>query len=215
MSKSDLTGAAALLAAPLLVLAGVALAPTVSDDAAVQVAALTDHRGAAIAGLTLQTIAISLLIGGVIWLAVTLASRTPRLALAGGVLAVVGSLIPLFENGVAATAPTLVAALDPARATTAIARIDSSAAVSALEPFSLLADLGLALLAIAAVKAGAPRWAAILVAVGAFGEGVGFGSGTRALILAAFAVLFAGFAGIVRALRAEPARGLAGEAAPA
>ena len=61
---------------------GVAILPTVSDDAPAQVAALTDQRGAMIAGMALQTIAIALLIGGVIWLASRLrralpASRSP------------------------------------------------------------------------------------------------------------------------------------------
>ena len=69
MSKPTLAGVSALLAAPLFVLVGVAVLPTVSDDAAAQVAALTDHRGAMIAGLTLQTVALALLIAGVVWLA--------------------------------------------------------------------------------------------------------------------------------------------------
>jgi hypothetical protein len=205
MSKSTLAGASALVAAPLVVLAGVALLPTLSDDAALQVAALTDHRSAMIGGLVLQTLAIALLIAGAIWLATTLGPRAPRLALAGGILAVAGSLIPLFENGIAAAAPALVTALDPAQATTAIDRIHSSAAVTALEPFSLLGDLGLALLGVAALRAGAPRWTAVVVAVGAFGEGAGFAGGARPLVLAGFAILFVGLAAVTRVLLLGPA----------
>lgn len=199
MSNSTRAGVTALLAAPLVVLMGIALLPTVSDDAGDQVSALTAHRGAAIAGLTLQTIAIAMLIGGAIWLARELAPHAPRLATAGGVLAVAGSLIPLYEDGVAATFPALTRVLDPAHATVAIHRIQTSAAISALGPVSLLGDLGLALLGVAAVRAGAPRRAAVLVTLGAFGEGAGFGSATRPLILAGFALLFLGLVDVVRA----------------
>ena len=215
MSKSTVTGVAALLAAPLTAFIGVAMLPTVSDDAAAQVAALTDHRSAMIAGLALQTIAIALLIGGVIWLAHTLAPRAPRLALAGGVLAVAGSLIPLWEDGVTATYPALVTALDPAHATAAIDHIHNSGAIAALEPLALLGDLGLALLGVAAVRIGAPRWTAVLVVLGAFGEGAGFGSGSRPLILAGFAILFLGLAAIARGLLATPAKRITHETVPA
>jgi hypothetical protein len=214
MPKPTLAGAAALLAAPIAVIAGVALMPTVSDDGAAQVTALSEHRDGMIAGLTLQTIAISLLIGGAIWLAHSLAGRAPRLALAGGILAVGGSLIPLFEDGVSAAAPALTATLDPAQAAAAFDHIRSGA-ITAIEPLSLVGDLGLALLGVAALKAGAPRWAAVFVALGAFGEGVGFGSETKPLVLIAFAVLFVGFAAVARTLLPRTRERLATEAVPA
>ena len=44
LSKSTFAGAAALLAAPIVVIAGTLAQPTLSGDAATQVAALTDHR---------------------------------------------------------------------------------------------------------------------------------------------------------------------------
>ena len=215
MSRPTFAGAAALLAAPLPVFVGIALLPTVSDEPARQVAALTDHRSAMIAGLVLQTLSIALLIGGTIWLATALARHAPRLALAGGILGVVGSLIPFYEDGIAAAAPAVVAALDPATAAAILERIHSSAAVSVLEPFSLLGDLGVTLLGIAAVKAGASRWAAVVVAVGAFGEGAGFAGGTRPLILAGFAILFVGLAMVTRTLLLQPAQRQAREAASA
>ena len=215
MSKTTLAGVSALLLAPLTVFVGVAILPTVSDDAPAQVAALSDHRDAMIAGMALQTIAIALLIGGVIWLALALAPRTPGLAIAGSVLAVAGSLIPLWQDGVTATYPALVSALDPAHATTAIDQIHNSGAISALEPLALVGDLGLALLGLAAVKNGAPRWVAVAVTIGAFSEGAGFGSATRPLILAGFTILFVGLAAATRTVLTSPAKRIAHEPIPA
>ena len=116
MHPKSIAGATALLAAPILVIAGALAQPTLSGDAAKQVVALTSHRGAMIAGMTLSMIAAVLLIGGTVWLALTLAPCAPRLAMAGGVLGVLGSLIVLFENSVGAAAPAIVAGLDRAQA---------------------------------------------------------------------------------------------------
>ena len=198
-SKSTLAGAAALLAAPIVVIAGTLAQPTLSDDAATQVAALTVHRGPMIAGLTLRTTGLILLIAGTVWLALTIAPGAPRLAMAGGVLGVFGSLVVLFESGVSAAAPAIVDTLDRAQATAVLDRI-TTGAISALDPLSILGDIGIALLGIAAVKAGAPRWAAAAIVIGALGEGAGFATGTKALVIVSFAVLFAGLLQAVRSL---------------
>lgn len=196
----------ALVAAPLAALAAVLLAPTVSDDAGDRLAAFTDHRGAQIASMSLQVIAIVLLIAGIVWLAVTQRAHAPRLSLWGGVLGVAGSLVVLFEDGVAAAAPAIVQSLDPAHAQVVLEAIERSAAVKALEPFSLAGDVGLALLAFAAARAGAPRWVAAAVTLGAFGEGFGFATATRAVLIAGFALLFVGLAALVRSLRSPELR---------
>ena len=154
-SKSTFAGAAALLAAPIVVIAGTLAQPTLSDDAATQVAALTVHRGPMIAGLTLRTTGLILLIAGTVWLALTLAPRAPRLAMAGGVLGVLGSLVVLFESGVGATAPAIVDTLDRAQATAVLDRINTGA-ISALDPLAILGDIGIALLGIAVARASAP-----------------------------------------------------------
>jgi hypothetical protein len=172
---STSAGALALLAAPIAVIAGVLIQPTLSDDAPTQVTALTSHHQAMITGMTLSIIALVLLIAGTLWLALALAPRAPRLAIAGAVLGVFGALVVLFENSVTAAAP-----------------------------------------AIAALKAGAPRWAAAAIAVGALSEGAGFATSTKALVATSFAILFAGLLPAVRALRtatrphpaAEPASAL-------
>jgi hypothetical protein len=214
MSKRTLAGAVALLAAPIIVIAGTLAQPTLSDDAASQVAALTDHRGAMITSTALSTIAVVLLIGGLIWFALALAPRAPRLAMAGGVLGVFGSLVVLFENSVAAAFPAIVGGLDQAQATSVLDRIHSGA-ITALGPLSIIGAIGLALLGLAAVKAGAPRWAGAAIAVGALAEGAGFAAGTKALVIIAFAVLFLGLLQAVRTLAASPAPRLAAAGAKA
>jgi hypothetical protein len=213
-SKSTFAGAAALLAAPVIVIAGTLAQPTLSGAAATQVAALTVHRGPMIAGMTLRTTGLILLIAGAVWLALTIAPRTPRLAIAGGVLGVLGSLVVLFENGVGAAAPAIVDTLDPAQATAVLDRINTGA-ISALEPLSILGDIGIALLGVAVARAGAPRWAAVAIVIGALGEGAGFATGTKALVIISFALLFAGLLQAVRTLVTRAAPQAAAETAQA
>jgi hypothetical protein len=213
MSRSSRAGVASLLAAPIIAAVSVLVSPTLSDDAGKQLAALTDHRAAVIAGLTLNTIALALLIAGIVWLALVLARHAPTLASAGGILGVGGLLIVLFENGISAAAPSLSRGLDPAQATAALGRIHSSVAVSRIEPFSLLGDIGFVLLGIAVVKAGAPRWTAAAIAAGALGEGAGFATATKPLTVVAFAVLFLGLLAAVRTLLPRPGRQVTAEAA--
>ena len=213
-SKSTLAGAGALLGAPILVIAGTLAQPTLSDDAATQVAALTVHRGPMIAGLTLRTTGLILLIAGTVWLALRLAPRAPRLAMAGGVLGVLGSLVVLFESGVGAAAPAIAGTLDRAQATAVLDRINTGA-VSALDPVAILGDIGVALLGIAVVRAGAPRWAAAAIVIGALGEGAGFATSTKALVIISFALLFAGLLQAVRTLVTRAAPQAAAETAPA
>ena len=215
MSARTIAGAVALLAAPVVVIAGTLAQPTLSGDAASQVAALTAHRGAMIIGIALSSVAVVLLIAGIIWLALALAPRAPQLALVGGVLGVFGLLVVLFENSVAADFPAIVAGLDRIQATSVLDRIHSGAAITALEPLSIVGDVGLALLGIAAVKAGAPRWAGAAIVAGALAEGVGFATGSRALVITAFAVLFLGLLQAVRTLTASLGPRLAAAAAKA
>lgn len=210
-----LAGLVALLLAPVLAIAATLARPTLSDDAANQVAALTNHRGAMIAGLALSTIAVVLLTAGIVWLALMLAQRSPGLVIPGAVLGVFGSLAVAFLNGVGAAAPTIVHELDPARATATLHHIQSSAAVSGLEPLQLLGDIGVALLGIAAVKAGTARWAAAAIAIGALGEGAGFGAQTRTVVIVAFAILFVGLVQTARTLARAPRGRLAANAVAA
>jgi hypothetical protein len=200
MSRIDRAGAASLLAAPVVVAAGVLTDTTISDDAGKQVAALASHRDAMIGGAALQTIALVLLAAGLVWLAVTLAPRARNLAVSGGILGLVGSLVILFEDGVHAAVPSVVAALDPSQATSVVDRIQSSAVVSTIEPMSLLQAIGIALLAVAAVKAGIPRWAAVLFGAGGFVNTVGFAVASKPVVLAGFVLLVVGLAPVATRL---------------
>src|ERR1700687_5955791 len=103
MHKPTVAGATALVAAPAVALAGIAVTPTMSDHAADQVTALTVHHSGVIIGLTLQTLAVGLLIAGTVWLALVVSQRTPKLAVAGGTLGGGGFLVVLVENGAPAT----------------------------------------------------------------------------------------------------------------
>jgi hypothetical protein len=192
MFNRGLAGAGALLAGPLVVIAAVIALPTLSDKAATQVAAVDHHRNAMLAGMTLQTIAIALFIGGTVWLAMTLSRHAPRLAYVGGVLAVLGALIVLFVDSMHAGAIAAALGVDPAHATATVDRVLSSRTLTIFEPLQVLQDLGLVVLAVAAAKAGVPRWAAAAIAVGAVAEGAGFGAGSRPLVGAAFAVMLVG-----------------------
>ncbi len=215
MPKHTTAGSLALLAAPIIVIVATLTQPTLSDDAASQVAALADHRGAMITGMALSSIAVVLLIAGIIWFALALAPRAPRLAMAGGVLGVFGLLVVLFENGVAAAFPAIAGGLDRIQATFVLDRIHSGAAITALGPLSIIGDIGLAMLGLAAVKAGAPRWAGTAIAAGALAGGAGFATGSKALVIIAFAVLFLGLLQAVRTLAASPAPRLAAAGAKA
>ena len=212
--KSTNAGALALLAAPIVVIAAVLIQPTLSGDASTQVTALTSHHQAMIAGLTLSITALVLLIAGTLWLALALAPRAPRLALAGAVLGVLGALVVLFENSVDAAAPAIASGLGPAQATAILERVHSGA-IAAAEPLALLGGIGVALLGVAALKAGAPRWAAAAIAVGALGQVAGFATSTKALVIASFAILFAGLLPAIRALRTPSRPHPAAEPAPA
>jgi hypothetical protein len=212
--KSTNAGALALLAAPIVVIAAVLIQPTLSGDAAPQVTALTSHHQAMITSMALGLIAVVLLIAGIIWLALAVAPSAPRLAVAGGVLGVFGALVVLFENSVAAAAPAIAGGLGHAQATAMLERVHSGA-IAAAEPLALLGGIGIALLGIAALKAGVPRWAAAAIAVGALGQVAGFATSTKALVVTSFAILFAGLLPAVRTLRTPTRQHPAAEPVPA
>jgi hypothetical protein len=113
---------------------------------------------------------------------------------------VYGALAVLFENSVAAAAPAIASGLGHAQATAILARVHSGA-IAAAGPLALPGDIGIALPGIAALKAGAP------------GEGAGFATSTKALVIGSFAVLFTGLLPAVRTLTARPAAGPAQAAA--
>lgn len=215
MSKFSRAGAASLLAAPVVVIAAVLVQATLSDEAAEQVAAFGAHRSGMLVGATLQGISIVLLVAGVGWLATALAPRARTLAIVGGVLGILGSLPVVYDDGVHAAVAAVALGLEPQQAVTVAGHIVSSAGVKIVEPLSILGDVGLALLGAAAVRAGASRWAGIAIALGAFGEGAGFATGTKPLVVAAFALVLAGLVRVVLSLTREVSTRRAGGTEPA
>jgi hypothetical protein len=115
---------------------------------------------------------------------------------------VAGGLVILFEDGISATTPSIVAALDPARAVTALDHVHSSVAAG-LDPLALLFDVGVVLLGFAAARAvDVPRWFAPALLVMQVAQAVGFGSATKPLVAVSFAAMCALFALLVRSLSA-------------
>lgn len=210
---SHRAGATALLAAPLLALVINAMLPTLSDDAPAVIGSLHSHHGAMVLGLALEPLSIALMIAGVVWLAAVLRVRAPRLATAGGIIGVAGGLIVLFEDGVHAVAPAVVDTLGTGSATEVLDNIATSAAAR-VEPLALLLALGLTLLAVAAVTAGAPRWLAFAVGICAFGQGIGEATAVRVLLLVAFAGLLLSLAAMVRSLSSDPVTARPRQVAP-
>lgn len=199
MSKAARAGAAALIAGPVIGLIATIVLPTLSDDAGDVVTATASHHSAMIAGLTLQTLSIPVMIAGVVWLATALAPKAPRLAVAGGIVGVAGAFVILFEDGLTDAGPSIVGSLDSAHAAVALHQVSSSTA-AAIDPLALLFDLGVALLAFGAVKIGVQRWVAVALTVSAVAQGVGFGAGARPIIAVAFAGMAVFFIVIVRSL---------------
>lgn len=208
MSRLNPAGAAASVLGPLAALVSVLVAPTFSDEAANRAAALADHWGASVAAMVLQFAGIALFVGGIAALALALAPHAPRLALWGAIAGVAGSLVILFEQGVTVGGAVAAHGLGPARAAETLHRIDGSRAVGAVEPLSLLQAIGFTLLAVAAARAGAPRWASAALVVGAFANTAGFAAGARPLAAAGFVVLLVGLLPIVRLLAGRRAAGV-------
>lgn len=206
MSRLSLAGAAALIAGPVVAAVAALVVTTESDDPATRVAAYANHHGAMAAGLALEVVSIVLIVAGVAWLAAALVPRSRNFALTGGLVAVAGALAILFEDGLTAAQPSVVSALGQVQATTVVDQIHTSAAAG-IDPLATLLAVGTLLLAVAAAKAGAPRWAAAAFALGMIVNTIGFGSGSKLLVVAGFALFLVGATPIVRTvLGREPAR---------
>ncbi len=65
------------------------------------------------------------------------------------------------------------------------------------------------------MKAGAPRWAGAAIVIGALGEGAGFATGTKALVIISFVFLFVGLLQVVRTLASSSGSRVPAQRAPA
>ncbi|HEU5007464.1 MAG TPA: hypothetical protein VFT67_10845 [Jatrophihabitantaceae bacterium] len=197
MSAYSRAGATCLVLAPIAGLASVLIAKTVSGKASDLASAFVEHPNATHLGLAINSVAASLLVGGIVWFAWIAYGHSPRLAMTGGVLGVLGMLAVLFDDAVHVSGSLVVDGMTTDQATKALKPL-TSGGVFAVGPLSELGDLGLVLLAIAALRLGLPRWAAVVLCVGVIGEGIGFGAGSRYLVAVAFALTAIGAAMVVR-----------------
>jgi hypothetical protein len=206
MSTQSRAGATVLVLAPLFGLISVLVGAPVSGKAADLADRFVHHSAAAQAGLAINAIAATLLVGGIVWFGRATHERAPRLALTGAVLGVLGMLAVLFDDAVHVSGSLVVDGMSVDEATTALHPL-TSGGVFAVGPLSELGDIGLIVLAVAALRLGLPRWAAAVLCVGVVAEGVGFGAGSRYLVAAGFALTFVGLAMVVRTVFAGTASG--------
>lgn len=204
MSPLSRAGGACLLAAPLAGLASVLIQRTLSLKAVDLASAFTTHPTATHVGLAVNAIAAVLLAAGLVWLASTTYDRSPRLAATGGVLGVLGLFSIMVDDAVHVAGSLVVTGLTAAQATPLLDRLTSGGVVAA-GVLSELADVGVILLAVAALRVGVPRWGSATICLGVVAEGLGFAASSRYLVAAGFALAFIGYATVVRAALAEAA----------
>lgn len=208
MSPLSRAGGACLILGPIAGIASVLIEPTVSLQAPDLAAAYAAHPGATHLGLGVNAVAAVLTVAGLIWFAGSTRTRSPRLAVAGGVLGALGMFSVVFDDAVHLTGSLVTGGMAAAQATPLLERLTSGGIVAA-GILSELADLGMILLAIAALRIGVPKWASAVLCVGVIGQGAGFASGSRYLAAAGFAVALVGFTAVVRtALERVPATAL-------
>ncbi|MGH3412752.1 MAG: hypothetical protein ACRDPH_06710 [Marmoricola sp.] len=197
MSTLSRTGAACLLLGPLAGLASVLVARTESLRPADLAAAFTAHPGATHLGYGINAVATVLMAAGLIWVAWRAHDRSPRLAVTGAVLGMLGLFSIMMDDAVHLAGSLVVSGLTPAQATPILHRLTSGGIVTA-GVLSELVDIGVILLAVAVSRIGVPRWACAVMATGAVVEGVGFSAGSQYLAAVGFALTFAGIAVVVR-----------------
>jgi hypothetical protein len=202
MSSYSRAGAACLVLAPLVGLVSMLVASTVSGKAADLATAFVEHPSATQAGLALNAVAASLLVGGLVWFAWITHRRAPRLAIIGGVLGVLGMLAVLFDDAVHVTGSIMVEGMTTADAKAALDPL-TSGGVFAVGPLSELGDIGMILLAIAALRLGLAWWAGAVLCAGVIAEGLGFATGSRYLAAAGFALPASGVATMTRTVFAR------------
>ncbi len=195
-------GAACLLVGALAGFASVLIEPTISDKAADQAAAISAHAGAVHAGIAVNAVGAVLLVGGLIWLAGVASKSAMALAVSGGVVAVLGLLAVMLDNGIQLAGSVVAEGLGTNQATTLLQPLDSGGVATA-GVISVLNDIGMILLGVALLKTSVPKWAGAVVIVGAVVQAAGFGSGKHYVAAVGFALLFFGFAATVRAIFAS------------
>lgn len=199
MSARSRAGAGCLVVGPVLGLVSMLVGGSVSHKAVDQAAAFTAHPVAEQLGLGLGSLAAVLLAGGLVWLALATHGSAPRLAVAGAVVGVLGIFSIVCDNTLHLAGALVADGRSATQAAALIGPLNSGGAVL-VGPLSELADIGVILLAVAAARIGAPRWAVAVTCIGVLAEGAGFGVGSRYLAAVGFALTALGFAGMLRTM---------------
>jgi hypothetical protein len=134
-----------------------------------------------------------------VWLASIASKSAAALAVSGGVVAVLGLLAVMLDNGIQLAGSVVAEGLGTDQATTLLQPLDSSG-VAAVDGISVLHDIGMILLGVALLNTSVPKGASAAVIVGAVVQAAGFESGKHYVAAVGFALLFLGFAATVRAI---------------
>ncbi|HET7357131.1 MAG TPA: hypothetical protein VFJ09_10705 [Nocardioidaceae bacterium] len=214
MSSRSRAGAACLVVGPFLALVSRFISRSESHQLVDQAAAFTAHPAAEQLGLGLDTLAAVVLVGGLSWLTWATHERSPRLAFAGAVVGVLGLSSVVCDDSVHLAGARVAQGHSATQAAALISPLYSGAVV-VVGPLSVLTAIGLVLLAVAAARVGAPRWAVAVTCGGLLAESAGCGSDSRYLAAAGFALSALGFAGMLRLMLSPVAVPEPGLAAPA
>ncbi len=189
------TGAAMIATAPV-VMASVAIKPADDGSAGVVLTNLASHASALEASLMLGLVAIALLIPATLGLMRVAQQGSPKLALIGGGLTLLGWVAFMGMQALGAVILVMAGSHDRAAMTNLYDQIGNSNVINVIQMGFILGHVaGIAVLGVAVARSGVtPIWIGIALAVSGPLHFVAHGIDIRALDLAAFALLALGYA---------------------
>jgi hypothetical protein len=196
-------GAACLIVAPTLLLSSALAAPPLKAAPADQLSVIADHPDRWYWYAVLILAGSVLLVPALAALTSLIVPRSPRLALTGGGLALVGSLIAIADAGNELVVSRMVGAgTDRAQMVGVLDRYQTDTAISVIFTIGGLSVLlGVLLLAIGLYRSSAvPSWVAAAVPVGAVLNVVGLSVGNTPAVIGSCLVLLAALARVASAL---------------
>jgi hypothetical protein len=189
--------ALAMILTPLVWVVSALVAPPPTTDDATQIATIARYPDRWY-WFALLTLAGSILfVAAVAGLVARLRERAPRAAYLGGALAQLGALIAIGDSATELLVWQMGApGADHAQMAALLSRYDAAPGASVVFTVGGLAVIvGMVVLAAGFIRTRtAPAWAAALLPVATFLNIVAFGAASRALLLASYLLLLAGFA---------------------
>ena len=201
MSRPAAVARVSLFAAPLLSLAGVALAPPIRSDARAQLAVIAAHPDRWYWSTILLLAGALATVPAILGIAAVVRERSPRLGDLGGGLALLGALIAVGDVMSQLTVWQMVApGANPAQMAALLHRTDAAAGVALVFTVGGLTVLaGSVVLAIGLLRARiVPVWAAVAFIAGVFLNIGGYGAASGAIVAASWVVLLAAWAPVAR-----------------